>query len=164
VHRRMVLGGLASVLLAPRVARPSSTDEEGVKAVLERLAAAVRAKDVDRIVECFVPDASLVVFDVSGNYRGPAPVRKAFAEFLSTIPGPVHFELREEAITASATVAFAHAIEHMRATNKMGKAMDATVRNTRCLRKVKGKWLIAHEHVSMPVDQATGRVKVAPNA
>jgi ketosteroid isomerase-like protein len=30
-------------------------------------------------------------------------------------------------------------------------------RLTDVLRKVKGKWLIVHEHVSVPVDVATGK-------
>jgi hypothetical protein len=31
------------------------------------------------------------------------------------------------------------------------------IRTTDCVRKVKGKWLIVHEHNSVPVDPATGK-------
>jgi ketosteroid isomerase-like protein len=31
------------------------------------------------------------------------------------------------------------------------------IRTTDCLKKIKGKWLIVHEHNSVPVDLATGK-------
>jgi ketosteroid isomerase-like protein len=40
---------------------------------------------------------------------------------------------------------------------KDGNPIDMTLRLTDVLRKIKGKWLIVHEHVSVPVDVATGK-------
>ena len=42
---------------------------------------------------------------------------------------------------------------HARAT----APIDMTLRVTDVLRKIKGKWLIVHEHDSVPVDVATGK-------
>jgi ketosteroid isomerase-like protein len=38
-----------------------------------------------------------------------------------------------------------------------GQPIDMVVRVTDGYRKVDGNWLIAHEHVSVPVDFATGK-------
>ena len=35
--------------------------------------------------------------------------------------------------------------------------MDMWIRATSGLRKIKGKWLIVHDHVSVPADMATGK-------
>jgi ketosteroid isomerase-like protein len=41
-------------------------------------------------------------------------------------------------------------------TTKDGKKANFTVRVTDCLKKINGVWLIAHSHVSVPVDMRTG--------
>ena len=38
-----------------------------------------------------------------------------------------------------------------------GQPIDLTVRVTDVYRKIKGKWLVVHEHVSVPVDLNTGK-------
>jgi hypothetical protein len=44
---------------------------------------------------------------------------------------------------------------------KDGNLIDVKFRVTDVLRKAKGKWLIVHEHVSVPVDLATGKADLA---
>jgi ketosteroid isomerase-like protein len=46
-------------------------------------------------------------------------------------------------------------------TDKEGQKVDLTVRVTDGYRKRKGKWFITHEHVSVPVDLATGKADLA---
>jgi ketosteroid isomerase-like protein len=158
MQRRMLLAGLAAGLL-PLKARARSQDEQEIRALLERLAGAFQAKNVDQIMACFIPGESLLVFDVWDQYQGAAAVRKALEEHFAAIQGPLEFVLSDVSITSSASLAYAHMIEHQGATTKSGKTMRLIVRNTRALRKVKGQGLIAHEHVSLPVDRATGRAE-----
>ena len=42
-------------------------------------------------------------------------------------------------------------------TDKDGKAFTLVFRFTDVLRKMNGKWLIVHEHLSFPVDPETGK-------
>jgi ketosteroid isomerase-like protein len=42
-----------------------------------------------------------------------------------------------------------------------GNALDITVRITDVYRKINGKWLAVHEHVSWPVDLATGKADLS---
>jgi hypothetical protein len=55
---------------------------------------------------------------------------------------------------------FSHSIQHVTGTDTQGRPVDRTVRVTDGYRKVGGDWLIALEHVSVPVDLATGKPDV----
>ena len=59
--------------------------------------------------------------------------------------------------TADGEVEYVHSIHHVKGTMKSGKKVDYTVRVTDGLKKINGKWLIAHTHVSFPVDPLTGK-------
>ena len=52
---------------------------------------------------------------------------------------------------------FSHSIQHLTGTDTKGQPVDVTVRVTDVYRKIKGNWLIVHEHVSVPVDLNTGK-------
>jgi len=45
----------------------------------------------------------------------------------------------------------------VRGTDTKGQPIDITVRVTDGYRKIAGDWVIVHEHVSVPVDLATGK-------
>jgi ketosteroid isomerase-like protein len=53
------------------------------------------------------------------------------------------------------------AVKVARRKRKDGNPIDVNIRVTDVLRKAKGKWLIVHEHVSVPVDLATGKADLA---
>jgi ketosteroid isomerase-like protein len=76
-----------------------------------------------------------------------------FAQF----PGPVEADLSELKVVADGTFGYAHLIDHSALTDKDGKKVESTVRTTDVFRKMGGKWLIVHEHNSVPVDLATGK-------
>jgi len=42
-------------------------------------------------------------------------------------------------------------------TDKTGKKLDLTVRVTDVCQKIRGHWLVIHEHVSVPVDLDTDK-------
>jgi len=56
--------------------------------------------------------------------------------------------------------AYVSSIHHVTGTMKGGKKVDYTVRVTDGLKKINGKWLIAHTHVSFPVDMRTGQADI----
>jgi ketosteroid isomerase-like protein len=45
----------------------------------------------------------------------------------------------------------------MSGTLKGGEEFDTWVRLTECYRKHNGHWLAIHDHISVPVDLATGK-------
>ena len=60
-------------------------------------------------------------------------------------------------VTSGGDIAYVHYIHHVVGTMKDGKKANITVRVTDCLKKINPVWLIAHSHVSIPVDMRTGK-------
>ncbi len=145
------------VAVAP--ARASTSDEAAIKALEAQLSKAFNAKDVDGIMKVYVPDDSLLVFDVvpPRQYSGVKAYRKDWEDFLGMFKGPVKFEVSDLHVFASRTTGYGYSIQHVSATDAKGQPFDLTVRVTDGYRKVKGRWLIAHEHISVPVDLETGK-------
>jgi ketosteroid isomerase-like protein len=129
-----------------------------VKAVQDAFSKAVTAKDLDGIMKYYVPDENLVVFDVvpPRQYVGAAAYRKDWKEFLDSIDGPLSFETTEYAVSADTNLAFAHSIQRVSGKTKNGGNFDLTTRVTDVFKKIDGKWLVVHEHLSVPVDLGTG--------
>ncbi|MBI4543291.1 MAG: SgcJ/EcaC family oxidoreductase [Gemmatimonadetes bacterium] len=140
-------------------------DEQAIRELYDRYEAAVEARDVDAVMALYVPGESLVAFDAfpPRQYQGAAAYRKAYEGFFAAFPGPLTDSVIEMRITASDSLAFAHGVDRWVVTGSDGKPVEMVLRWTNGLRKVDGKWLIAHEHVSVPVDPATGQADFLSN-
>ena len=138
-------------------------DEQKIKALEAQFVAAFNGKDVDAIMKVYVPGKSLLVFDVTPprQYVGADAYRKDWMDLFAMFKGPLKFEISDLAITAGSDVAFSHSIQHVAGTDTKGQPVDLTVRVTDGYRKINGRWLIAHEHVSVPVDVSTGKADLA---
>lgn len=163
LHLLMRLAGacvICAVMLAQTPAASAAEgDEAQIKALEDRFAAAFNAKDLDAIMQVYVPDQSLVVFDVvpPRQYVGAAAYREDWANFLNNLDGPVKFQITDLAIVADGKLGYSHSIQHVSGKTKKGELIDLTVRVTDAYRKVNGRWLIAMEHVSVPVDLDTDK-------
>ncbi|HEY5238687.1 MAG TPA: nuclear transport factor 2 family protein [Rhizomicrobium sp.] len=148
-----------TALISPAIAAPMSGSEAQIKALEDKFAAAFNAKDVDAIMSFYVPDESLFVFDVGvpRQHVGAKDYRKDWEDLLGGFKGPIKFELSDLSITAEGSLGFGHSIQRVTGTDTKGKPVDFTVRVTDGYRKIKGKWLIAQEHVSVPVNFDTGK-------
>lgn len=142
-----------------KAADMKAADVAAIKALEERFVAAAKAKDVKAIMACYVPDESLLVFDVTPprQYVGAQAYAKDWEEVVGLFPGAMDVTLTDLDVTVGGDVAYGHSIQHIVGNLKDGHPMDFTVRVTDGYRKVNGQWLIAHEHVSVPVDLATGK-------
>ena len=137
----------------------TTDNQEAVKALPERLVAAMNARDLDAIMSVYVPDESLFVFDTMPprQFVGATAYRKAFEGLLAAYPRPTTFEVRDLSATTDSQLGFAHYVVHMIGTAQDGSVTEMNFRLTSCARKIGGTWLIVHEHVSFPVDLVTGR-------
>jgi ketosteroid isomerase-like protein len=151
---------LVAALCAIRLQAEAKVDDEAqIKALEERYVKAVRARDLDGIMACYVSDESLLVFDVlpPRQYVGAQAYKKDWQGFLSGFGGPITVEMSDLSITTAGKLGYGHNIQRVAGTDSSGKKIDITTRVTDGYRKVKGKWLISHEHVSVPVDLASGK-------
>jgi uncharacterized protein (TIGR02246 family) len=134
-----------------------SGDEAAIRALEARFAAAVSAKDVDGIMRVYAPD--VFVYDVTPprQYVGAAAYRKDWEGFTSGFKGPVKFEVSDLAVDVAGPVAWSHSIQRAAGTDPNGQPSEVTVRVTDVYRKTAGGWRIVQEHVSVPVDLASGK-------
>ena len=146
--------------LKAKSAAAAATDVADIKAMADRFIKALQTRDVNAIMAFYVPDASLFVFDVTPprQYVGADAYRKDWEGLLGLFPGPITATTTNIDVTAGGgDLAWAHSIQNIAGTMKDGKKLDLTVRITDGYKRVNGQWLIAHEHVSVPVDVLTGK-------
>jgi uncharacterized protein (TIGR02246 family) len=127
-----------------------ANDEARVRKLIADWAAAVRAKDVDRVISHYASD--VVSFDLAPplQYAGRDALRKSLAEWFRTFHGPIGYEVHDLSITAGDEVAFCRSLNRISGTRTGGEETDVWVRVTIGWRSVGGRWLIAHEHASVP--------------
>jgi uncharacterized protein (TIGR02246 family) len=152
----IVLVSAFGLLLSTPKAYPAN-DEAEIRQWLDRWVAAFRVHDVNAIMAMYTPD--VVAYDVVPplQYVGADAYRKDYEEFLAQYNGPIQVEDRVAKIVVSNDVAFAYGLERVKGTLKNGKSSDLWVRFTVGLRKINGKWLDIHDHVSVPADLETGK-------
>ena len=128
----------------------SQTNENAMRDLLERWAAAVRAKNMAEVLANHAPD--FLMFDVPPPFesRGLAAYEetwKLFTPASQTLLPSISSGLR-----LLPEVTFAFAIAHMQCVEPTEKAhrtpLDFLL--TVGLRKVEGRWIIVHEHHSVP--------------
>jgi uncharacterized protein (TIGR02246 family) len=126
-----------------------NSNETQIRALVEKWASAVRAKDMDGVLVNHTDD--IVMFDVPMplQSKGMKEYKKTWELFFDHSPGgPGSFDVTELRIVASASVAYCHGLV---------KIFDSKVRVTMGLRKEKRQWLIAHEHHSYPIELNSGQ-------
>lgn len=157
----VVSGVVSTACLAPLAAMAAPTDEAQIQALEARFAAAVNAKDVDAIMKVYAPD--VFVFDVvpPRQYVGAAAYRADWTNFFAGLAGPIKFEVTDLVVSTDGTIGYSHSIQHLSGKDPKGGTVDMTVRLTDIYRKQGDAWLIAQEHVSVPVDLATGKADLS---
>lgn len=137
-----------------------AASEAEIRRLIEDRAEAVRAKDVDALMAHVAPD--VVSFDVVNplQYTGADAVRRRAEEWFSSFRGGIGHEVRDLSISAGDEVAHCYSLSRVSGTTKDGAALDMWIRATVCLRKVEGKWLITHQHSSVPFDVESGKASL----
>ncbi len=135
----------------------NANDEAAIRELIERFAKAFRDKDVDGVMSPFAKD--IVSFDILPplQTRGAETFVTHWQQFFESHQGPIHVEFPDVRIATGDDVAFSYCVHRIKGTLKDGQQTDWWLRWTACYRKVNGKWLIVHEHVSVPVDLKSGQ-------
>ncbi len=154
----LVMCSIGGALSASSAYATNMSNVEKIKALEDKFVAAVNAKDIDAIMSIYVPDESLFVFDLSTplQYVGADAYRKNWEGFVASM-GPVKFEVTDFTVAVDGKLAYSHSVHHLTGSDSKGQKMDWTVRVSDVYRKIKGQWLVVHEHVSVPIDLATGK-------
>lgn len=132
--------------------------ETEIRAVLDRRSKAILAQDLDGLTACYADD--IVYFDLVPplQYVGAAAVRARFAHWFEGWERLTGQELHDLHVEVGGDVAVASMLIRAGGVRQGEPAVEFWVRATSSFRRSgEGAWSITHEHVSLPVDMATGR-------
>ena len=135
-----------------------TTTQSEVRALLDSRSEAMRTKDIDRLMSVYSPD--IVYFDLVPplQYVGSAALRGRFLHWFDGWKSSIGQEIHDLTILASGDVAATSMLIRATGTLKNGREVRLWVRATSSCQRSNHKWLITHEHISLPVDLESGSV------
>ena len=128
------------------------TDEQHIRGLIERWAAAVHTGDIDTVLADH--DENIVMFDVpppDQGVRGIEPYRAVWPPFFTWQASGALFEIESLDVYADENVAFAYALLRCGTPDSLAENPDTRLRITFGLRRKDGRWVVAHEHHSFPM-------------
>ncbi len=128
-----------------------------IRSVIALWVEAFRTRSVDTAREIHAP--AIVSFDIVPplRYQGFDDYATAWEGALESFAGSIEITLHDQNITVVDDVAFSHSLNQFAATTRDGVKVEYWFRWTACFQKLDGRWLIVHDHSSLPTDFATGR-------
>jgi uncharacterized protein (TIGR02246 family) len=141
-----------------------AADEIQIRALIDDRIKAIGVKDIQGSVSSCAPD--ILSFDVVNplQYAGSNALKKRVENWFSSFQGPIGYEIFDLKITAGNDVAFSHSLNRVIGTTTDGKHIEMYWRATVCYRKIDEKWMVMHEHNSVPFDPENGRVVASSQA
>jgi uncharacterized protein (TIGR02246 family) len=125
------------------------TDEQQVRDLIERWAAAVHDGDMPGVLEDHAPD--IVMFDVPPPHqgiRGLDAYRDTWPGFFLWQASGAMFDIESLDVTAGSDVAFAFALLRCATPADLARHPEQRLRLTIGLSKVDNRWVVTHEHHS----------------
>ncbi|GAA3349977.1 nuclear transport factor 2 family protein [Amorphoplanes nipponensis] len=135
--------------------------ETELRALVDERVAAVRAKDPKPLAARQHPE--VVTYNVLPplHAHGNEAVEQATRKWFDSYASDIGYEVRDLRVTADGEVGFCSFLYHVAGTLKAGGEVDMWVRATLGCRRVDGRWLIVHDHESVPFDPATGQALIS---
>jgi uncharacterized protein (TIGR02246 family) len=128
-------------------------DQQQIRTLIERWAEAVHATDLDAVLADHSDD--IVMFDVpppDDGVRGIDAYRETWPPFFEWQARGASFDIVELDVTAGDDVAYAHALLRCGMPDELAERPERRLRLTLGLRREDGRWVVAHEHHSLPLD------------
>lgn len=125
-----------------------TNDEQAVRATVEDLWRVIGEKQAQAAADHYATDP--VVYSMAPPLRQDMPAVEALTAWFATWQGPIGIEVRDLQVFVGGDVAFTTSVNHMTGTKTDGEKPDLWFRATCGLRRVDGRWLVVHEHESVP--------------
>ena len=140
--------------------------ENELRAIVAERVEAVRAKDPGPLAARQA--SGVVTFDVLPplRTRGSAAVEEKTRSWFDGYDGEIGYEVQNLEVSAGGDLGFCSFVYHVSGTLTAGAEVDMWVRATLGCRRVDGRWLIVHDHESVPFDPESGRalIDLAPES
>lgn len=127
------------------------SEEQVIRALIEKWVTAVHAGDMDEVLRHHTDD--IVMFDVpppEDGVRGLEAYRATWPPFFDWQRADGSFEIVELDVTAGDEVAFAWVLLRCDSSENRLQHPERRLRLTLGLRKEAGEWAVVHEHHSFP--------------
>lgn len=125
------------------------TDEEDIRDLVLRWAAAAHSGDIDTVVDRHADD--IVMYDVPPPFRGVRGIeayRATWPGFFQWQASGAGYDVEELAVTAGQDVAFAYGLLRCGTAADFEREPEQRLRLTVGLERSDGQWVVTHEHHS----------------
>ena len=157
VSTALAIAAMAELGISSRGSASTDSDKAEIVALNEQQLDAFNKKDLDAVMSFYVNDKDAVFYEDSMPFQlnGTSALRKLDQEFFESA-SQVHASMEAISVVVSGDLAAAHYTLPLSYTDKNG-AHKVRNRFTQVLKRVNGKWLIWHEHLSVPYDPETSK-------
>ena len=150
--RRIFLLGLFGCLFLSATCMAAADDGE-FRQIIDKYYEAWNTMRAENAAPFYAKDANVVFYDVAPmQYKGwneyQEGAQKNFFDISKTCKLTPNKDLQ---VTRQGKVAWTTLTFHLSAALKDGKQMELDCRQTSIWEKRKGKWVIVHEHISVPL-------------
>ncbi|CAF2133691.1 unnamed protein product [Rotaria magnacalcarata] len=123
-----------------------NNDETQIQQLINDWTSALCVKDIDRMM-----------------IKGVTEWRRTWEQCLPYFPESFQVETRDMIINVSGDTAFAHWVSRFTGMPKDHPAGQTWMRATVGYKRQNGRWFIAHEHVSFPLNPETSQIVLTPD-
>ena len=127
-------------------------NENKIREIISMWAESIRFDRSDMILQRHAPDA--LIFDVLPplQYEGSDAYKASWEQGQPSFAIPSVFNVHDLSMTVGDGVAFAHCLIQCGGTLENGDVIDNWVRATFGFKEINSKWMICHQHISMPIE------------
>ncbi|WP_181767841.1 YybH family protein [Streptomyces albidus (ex Kaewkla and Franco 2022)] len=126
----------------------TNPDTAQVHELIEARSQSLRIKDAAALNSYYAPEVTSFTLDPPLLHTGRDI--EGTAAWLDTWNGTLGYDVTRLDVTVGGDAAFAHSLDRMRGEKSDGGPVELWFRNTVCLERRHGRWLITHEHQSVP--------------
>ena len=160
ISATLATAAIAALVVCSHVFASGESDKAEIVALNRQLVDSFSKRDVQGVMSCYMDAGDEVFFE--DDFRDPLHGKSALYKYIREgieSTSQIQAGMETISVVVSGDLAAAHYIMPFSETDKAGKHSKRG-RETQVLRKVNGKWLIWHEHFSVPYDPATGKAFV----
>ena len=135
-----------------------ASDEAQIRELIERWVAAVHGGDLEAVVKDHADD--MVMFDVPppyGGIRGIDAYRASWSPLSAWQATGAAFEIQSLDVAAGADIALVYGLFRCGTPDDFARNPDIRLRLTIGLQKRSGRWIVIHEHHSLPAQRRRSR-------
>ena len=131
----------------------STSSVDAIRAEVERFRQAILHKDMQGVARYYWNSPDIVIFDTIPplSYVGWDSFRKDWEGFFDGFKEITVYDWSDVHIEAEGNLGWMRAIVHIVGTLQDGKPLNMTFRDTAIFERKNGKWVVVHDHGSVPI-------------